>query len=86
MLDVLCPLITEADFISNELLDTVLINIVEPNKSQRKNAASLAKDLIAKTSDTLEPYVQQVRVADNMVFTLLGWLTWLNLAGLLGWS
>lgn len=60
MLDVLCPLITEADFISNDLLDAILINIVEPNKSQRKNAANLANDLILKTSDTLEPYIQQV--------------------------
>jgi sister-chromatid-cohesion protein PDS5 len=40
--------------------DTILINIVEPSKTQRKNAASLAKDLVAKTSDTLEPYIQQV--------------------------
>jgi hypothetical protein len=34
MLDVLCPLITEADYISNELLDNILVNIVEPNKTQ----------------------------------------------------
>ncbi len=43
MLDVLCPLLVEADFISNELLDIILINIVDPYKSQRKNAASLAR-------------------------------------------
>lgn len=60
MLDVLCPLITESDSISNELLDIILINIVEPLKTQKKNAYTLAKDLIAKTSDTLEPYIQQV--------------------------
>uniref|UniRef100_A0A336L3C1 CSON002650 protein n=1 Tax=Culicoides sonorensis TaxID=179676 RepID=A0A336L3C1_CULSO len=60
MLDVLCPLITESDSISNELLDIVLINIVEPLKSQKKNAYTLAKDLIVKTSDTLEPYIQQL--------------------------
>ena len=59
MLDVLCPLLTEADFISNELLDIILINIVDPYKTQRKNAASLARDLIIKTSSTLEPYIQQ---------------------------
>lgn len=58
MLDVLCPLITESDIVSNELLDIILINIVEPNKSQRKNAYLLAKELIIKTSDTLEPYIQ----------------------------
>ena len=58
ILDVLCPLITEADCVSNELLDIVLQNIVDPLKTQRKNAYSLAKELILKTSDTLEPYIQ----------------------------
>lgn len=60
MLDVLCPLITESDNVSPELLDIILINIVEPNKSSKKNAYHLAKDLIVKTSETLEQYVQQV--------------------------
>lgn len=58
MLDVLCPLISESDMVSNDLLDIILINIVEPNKSQHKNAYYLAKELIVKTSDTLEPYIQ----------------------------
>jgi sister chromatid cohesion protein PDS5 len=60
MLDVLCPLITESDTVSNELLDIVLINIVEPQKTQRKNAYFIAKELITKTTDTLEPYIQAV--------------------------
>lgn len=60
MLDVLCPLITESDIVSNELLDIILINIVEPNKSHKKNAYTLAKDLIVKCSDTLETYIQAV--------------------------
>lgn len=60
MLDVLCPLITESDIVSNELLDIILMNIVEPNKSQRKNAYLLAKELVIKCSDTLEPYIQAV--------------------------
>ena len=59
MMDVLCPLITESDIVSNELLDTILQNVVDPYKSQRKNATSLAQELILKTSDTLEPYIQQ---------------------------
>ncbi|XP_046671895.1 sister chromatid cohesion protein PDS5 homolog B isoform X2 [Homalodisca vitripennis] len=58
MLDVLCPLITESDIVSNELLDIILMNIVEPNKSTRKNSYLLAKDLVVKCSDTLEPYIQ----------------------------
>nr|CAD7404383.1 unnamed protein product [Timema cristinae] len=58
MLDVLCPLITEADVVSNELLDIILMNIVEPNKSQRKNAYLLAKELVVKCSGVLESYIQ----------------------------
>ncbi|KAJ8965318.1 hypothetical protein NQ317_012847 [Molorchus minor] len=58
MLDVLCPLITESDMVSNDLLDIILLNIVEPNKTQQKNAYYLAKELIVKTSETLEPYIQ----------------------------
>ncbi|GLV36490.1 precocious dissociation of sisters 5 [Carabus blaptoides fortunei] len=58
MLDVLCPLITESDTVSTELLNIVLMNIVEPNKTQRKNAYQLATELIIKTSSTLEPYIQ----------------------------
>lgn len=60
MLDVLCPLITESDTVSTELLNIVLMNIVEPNKTQRKNAYQLATELIIKTSSTLEPYIQNV--------------------------
>ncbi|XP_019881586.2 sister chromatid cohesion protein PDS5 homolog B isoform X1 [Aethina tumida] len=58
MLDVLCPLITESDMVGNDLLDIILMNIVEPCKSQKKNAYFLAKELIVKTSETLEPYIQ----------------------------
>lgn len=70
MLDVLCPLITESDNVSNELLDIILINIVEPHKSQKKNAYQLARDLITKTCDTLESYIQlffnQVLIMDKV--------------------
>lgn len=60
MLDVLSPLITESDNVSTELLDIILINIVEPNKSAKKNAYYLAKELITKTHETIEQYIQQV--------------------------
>jgi sister chromatid cohesion protein PDS5 len=69
MLDVLCPLITESDTVSNELLDIILINIVEPQKTQRKNAYYIAKELISKTTDTLEPYIQAVSL--HFIFFLL---------------
>ncbi|KAG7300964.1 hypothetical protein JYU34_015317, partial [Plutella xylostella] len=58
MLDVLCPLITESDVVSNELLNVLLTNLVEPHKRERKHAYALAKELLGKTSDTLEPYIQ----------------------------
>ncbi|XP_028176870.1 sister chromatid cohesion protein PDS5 homolog B-B isoform X2 [Ostrinia furnacalis] len=58
MLDVLCPLITESDVVSNELLNVILTNLVEPNKREHKYAYALAKELIVKTSETLEPYIQ----------------------------
>lgn len=58
MLEILVPLLAESDSISNELLDIILINIVEPNKTQRKNAYNLAKDLIVKTTDSMVMYVQ----------------------------
>ena len=49
---------TEADFVSNELLDIILINVVELRETQCKNTFMLAKKLIVKTSATLEPYIQ----------------------------
>jgi len=58
MLDVLCPLISECDTVSNELLNIILGNIVEPIKTSKKNTYQLAKDLIIKCSETLEPYIQ----------------------------
>jgi hypothetical protein len=71
MLDVLCPLITESDIVSNELLDIILMNVVEPNKSQRKNAYLLAKELVVKCSDTLEPYIQTVCITMYSDFLIL---------------
>ncbi|KAK2716297.1 sister chromatid cohesion protein PDS5 homolog B-like isoform X2 [Artemia franciscana] len=69
MLDLLHPLITESDSVSNELLDIILSNIVEPHKTQRKNAYLLAKELIVKCSDTLQPYIrsffQSVMIVGN---------------------
>lgn len=69
MLDILCPLICESDMVASELLDIILINIVEPNKTQRKNAYSLAKELILKCSNTLEPYIQSVSVQFTVMST-----------------
>eukprot|EP00096_Caligus_rogercresseyi_P009881 TRINITY_DN3454_c0_g1_i3.p1 TRINITY_DN3454_c0_g1~~TRINITY_DN3454_c0_g1_i3.p1 ORF type:complete len:1298 (-),score=389.78 TRINITY_DN3454_c0_g1_i3:131-4024(-) len=59
MLDVLVPLITDSDIVPNELLELILKNIIDPYKTQRKNAYELAKSLILKTKVTLETYIQQ---------------------------
>lgn len=61
-LDILCPLITEVDNVSNELLDIILYNVVEPQKSTRKNAYFIAKEVIIKTADALKTYIQAVRM------------------------
>ncbi|XP_053680344.1 sister chromatid cohesion protein PDS5 homolog B [Anopheles nili] len=58
MLDVLAPLITESDSVSYDLLDLVYINIVEPFRTQKRNAYELAKELIIKTAHWLEAYTQ----------------------------
>ncbi|KAH9494579.1 Sister chromatid cohesion protein PDS5 B [Bulinus truncatus] len=58
MLDIMAPLISEADFVSQELLETVLVNMVDPNKTQKKMAYIMAKDLIKRTATTIEPYIQ----------------------------
>ncbi|CAH1778266.1 unnamed protein product [Owenia fusiformis] len=58
MLDMMCPLITEADSVSQELLDIILLNIIEPQKSENHQAYNLAKDLIKRTSNAIEPYIQ----------------------------
>ncbi|EDW00733.1 sister chromatid cohesion protein PDS5 homolog B [Drosophila grimshawi] len=57
-LDVLSPLITEADNLSVELLDLILINIVEPNKSANKHAHELTEQLLVKTGDAFEATIK----------------------------
>lgn len=57
MLDMMCPLLLEADTISQPLLDIILDQIVEPRKTQNKNSYNLARDIIKRTQTTLEPYV-----------------------------
>ncbi|GIY69564.1 sister chromatid cohesion protein PDS5 homolog B-A [Caerostris extrusa] len=66
MLDMMCPLLLEADVISQPLLDIILGQIVEPKgirllisskKTQNKNSYNLARDIIKRTQTILEPYV-----------------------------
>ncbi|XP_054711226.1 sister chromatid cohesion protein PDS5 homolog B-like [Uloborus diversus] len=58
MLDTLSPVIGEADIISQEFLDIILSQIIEPIKSQNKDACALAQDILKRNVATLEPYVQ----------------------------
>ncbi|KAK7496569.1 hypothetical protein BaRGS_00012221, partial [Batillaria attramentaria] len=58
MLDMMAPLIVEADSVSQELLDVILVNLVDPKRSQNKIAYAMAKDLLRRTSNAIEPYVQ----------------------------
>lgn len=58
MLEVLSPLVSEADTVSLQLLDIILINIVEPQKTARKNSYRLARDLIKSTHVALEQYIR----------------------------
>ena len=58
MLEIMSPLITESDSVSFRLLDTILIHVIEPNKTNKIPAYNLAKELIVKTSDSLQQYFQ----------------------------
>ncbi|XP_055904486.1 sister chromatid cohesion protein PDS5 homolog B-A [Eupeodes corollae] len=70
IVDILSPLITEADNFTTDLLDMILINIVEPLKTQNKHAYHLARELIVKTSDSLESVIKiffnQVLIMDKI--------------------
>ncbi|XP_069130479.1 sister chromatid cohesion protein PDS5 homolog A-like [Argopecten irradians] len=58
VLDMMTPLITEADAVSQELLDIILLNIIEPYKTQNRVAYNMARDLLIRTSNAIEPYIQ----------------------------
>jgi len=58
MLDIMSPLISEADTVSSDLLEAILVNMVDPNKCHKKIAYQMAKELIRKTAVTIEPYIQ----------------------------
>lgn len=60
MIDIMSPLISEADNFTTDILDLILINIVEPRKSQNKYAYQLAEQLIIKTADSLETIIKMV--------------------------
>ena len=57
MLDMLTPLIIEADTVSMKLIEIILWQIIEPKKSQNKQACWLSTQILKKTIKTMEPYL-----------------------------
>ena len=57
MLDMLTPLIIEADTVSMKLIEIILWQVIEPKKSQSKQACWLATQILRKTIKTIEPYL-----------------------------
>ena len=57
MLDMLTPLIIEADTVSMKLIEIILWQVIEPKKSQSKQACWLATQILRKTIKTMEPYL-----------------------------
>ncbi|KAI8502919.1 Sister chromatid cohesion protein PDS5 A [Branchiostoma belcheri] len=64
MLDMMSPIITEGDSVSQDLLDIILMRIIEPQKSKFPEAYELARDLIKRTSQAIEPYIQTTSESD----------------------
>ena len=60
MLNLLSPLISSFDHFSEELLNCILSQIMEPLKSTKKDACNLAKNLILTCSDSLECHLRSV--------------------------
>ncbi|XP_061108387.1 sister chromatid cohesion protein PDS5 homolog A-like [Conger conger] len=54
MLDLMSSIITEGDGVTQELLDTILINLISAHKNLNKQAYDLAKVLLKRTVQTIE--------------------------------
>uniref|UniRef100_A0A8D0H5J6 PDS5 cohesin associated factor B n=1 Tax=Sphenodon punctatus TaxID=8508 RepID=A0A8D0H5J6_SPHPU len=57
MVDLMSSIICEGDTVSQELLDTVLANLVPAHKNLNKQAYDLAKALLKRTAQAIEPYI-----------------------------
>uniref|UniRef100_A0A8C0VMW9 PDS5 cohesin associated factor B n=1 Tax=Cyanistes caeruleus TaxID=156563 RepID=A0A8C0VMW9_CYACU len=60
MVDLMSSIICEGDTVSQELLDTVLVNLVPAHKNLNKQAYDLAKALLKRTAQAIEPYITNV--------------------------
>ncbi|CAL8333941.1 unnamed protein product, partial [Lota lota] len=54
MMDLMSSIITEGDGVTQELLDTILINLIPAHKNLNKQAYDLAKTLLKRTVQTIE--------------------------------
>ncbi|XP_055492825.1 sister chromatid cohesion protein PDS5 homolog B isoform X1 [Leucoraja erinacea] len=57
MVDLMSSIVCEGDAVSQELLDTVLVNLVPAHKNLNKQAYDLAKALLKRTAQAVEPYI-----------------------------
>uniref|UniRef100_A0A4W4FR09 PDS5 cohesin associated factor B n=1 Tax=Electrophorus electricus TaxID=8005 RepID=A0A4W4FR09_ELEEL len=60
MVDLMSSIVCEGDSVSQELLDTVLVNLVPAHKNLNKQAYDLAKALLKRTAQAIEPYITNV--------------------------
>ncbi|CAF91897.1 unnamed protein product, partial [Tetraodon nigroviridis] len=54
MMDLMSSIIMEGDGVTQELLDTILINLIPAHKNLNKQAYDLAKTLLKRTVQTIE--------------------------------
>uniref|UniRef100_A0A8C3LEG1 PDS5 cohesin associated factor A n=1 Tax=Chrysolophus pictus TaxID=9089 RepID=A0A8C3LEG1_CHRPC len=57
MLDLMSSIIMEGDGVTQELLDSILINLIPAHKNLINKAFDLAKDLLKRTVQTIEPCI-----------------------------
>uniref|UniRef100_A0AAY4CW91 PDS5 cohesin associated factor B n=1 Tax=Denticeps clupeoides TaxID=299321 RepID=A0AAY4CW91_9TELE len=70
MVDLMSSIICEGDSVSQELLDTVLVNLVPAHKNLNKQAYDLAKALLKRTAQAIEPYITNVSYYFILFFLL----------------
>ncbi|OXB59081.1 hypothetical protein ASZ78_006264 [Callipepla squamata] len=71
MVDLMSSIICEGDTVSQELLDTVLVNLVPAHKNLNKQAYDLAKALLKRTAQAIEPYITNLEFKLKLAFTYL---------------
>ncbi|XP_062899346.1 sister chromatid cohesion protein PDS5 homolog A isoform X3 [Mobula hypostoma] len=57
MLDLMSSIIMEGDGVTQDLLDSILINLIPAHKNVNKQAYDLAKVLLKRTAQTIEPCI-----------------------------